>query len=165
MRDKQAPATPGSQAPTERGRPCPNERRDRAPRRKYVVLQVPATDPVVPGPRKLDPQATRHPGSAATLPAPTPPLALPEFRDHRTALLPGVQQSADRPLRVAPLPGQKGVQLELNSKRRLRPLWSVNGMTSSCCNLPTTIPAAMPWCAANCSSLLAVSGLSATRSR
>lgn len=79
----------------DRGRQRPHKGRDRTPRRKYVVLQVPAIDHVVPGPRKLDPQATRHPGSKATLPAPTPPPALPQFRADKTALLSGIQQSAD----------------------------------------------------------------------
>ena len=49
----------------------------------------------VPGSRKLDPQATRHPGSKATLPATSPAPALPEFRADQPALLSGIQQSAD----------------------------------------------------------------------
>ena len=49
----------------------------------------------VPGPRNLDPQSTRHPANKATFPATSPPPALPEFRADQTALLPGIQPSAD----------------------------------------------------------------------
>ncbi len=66
--------------PPHRGLQRPDKGRDRTPRRKYVVLQVPAIDHVVPGPCKLDPQATRHPANEATSPATSPAPALPEFR-------------------------------------------------------------------------------------
>jgi len=96
--------------PPHRGLQRPDKGRNRTPRRKYVVLQVPAIDHVVPGPRKLDPQATRHPGSEATLPAPrhqplyrdsgpTGPTNCPEFNNQRTDPL-GQRPGASLELRL-----------------------------------------------------------------